>query len=99
MRTGRVSSWSASRTSQNAESSVVPSAPVPMGAEIEASTAAHVRPLQRFEITPALALFVAALPVLFLHAAFQPTVESSFGSTRVQGRLSDLAVIAMGMSA
>ena len=54
---------------------------MPIGAEIEPTTAA--RPglmqrlsmqrlwVQRLEVTPALALFVVALPVLFLHAAFQ----------------------------
>src|SRR5207248_1233479 len=44
-------------------------------------------------------LFVVAMPVLFLHAAFQPTIETSLGSTHVQLRLSDLAVLAIGVAA
>ena len=70
-----------------------------MGAEIEASPAARVRPVQHLEITAAVALFVVAMPVLFLHAAFQPTIETSLGSTHVQLRLSDLAVLAIGVAA
>jgi len=39
------------------------------------------------------------MPVLFLHASFQPALGSSFGSTRVELRLSDLAVLAIGVAA
>ena len=70
-----------------------------MGADFDASPAARVRPLQRLEISPAVALFVVALPVLFLHAAFQPTVDSTIGSTRVATRLSDVAVVVIGIAA
>src|SRR5207248_6905241 len=63
------------------------------------TTAARAGPLQRLELTPAVALFVVALPVLFLHASFQPAVGSTFGSTLVQTRLSDLAVLAIGVAA
>jgi len=70
-----------------------------MGADIDASPAARVRPLQRLEISSAVALFVVALPVLFLHAAFQPTVDSTIGSTRIATRLSDLAVLVIGIAA
>jgi O-antigen ligase len=72
---------------------------VPIGAQVEPTTAARVRPLQRVEATPALVLFVAALPILFLHAAFQPTVTATLGSTRIDLRLSDVAVLAIGAAA
>jgi len=77
---------------------------VPIGAEIEPTTAARQGSMQRLsmqrlDVTGALALFVVALPVLFLHAVFQPTLGASVGSTQVQVRLSDLAVIAIGVAA
>jgi hypothetical protein len=72
---------------------------VPIGAQVEPTTAARVRSLQRVEVTPALALFVAALPFLFLHAAFQPTITANVGSTQIDFRLSDLAVLAIGAAA
>jgi O-antigen ligase len=70
-----------------------------MGAEIEASPAVRVRSLQHLEIKPAVALFAVAMPVLFLHASFQPALGWSLGSTRVELRLSDLAVLAIGVAA
>jgi hypothetical protein len=87
-----VSSWSASRTEQIAKNPVVPSAAVSIGAEIEPSSGARLRSIQRLDLSAAVALFVVALPVLFLHARYQPTLQLSLGSTQVQARLSDLAV-------
>lgn len=78
---------------------MVPSEPVPIDAQLESTTAARARPLRRVEVTPALLLFVAALPVLFLHAAFQPTTTATVGSTQIDLRLSDLAILAIGASA
>jgi O-antigen ligase len=78
---------------------VVPSEPVPIEAQLESTTAARARQLRRVEVTPALLLFVAALPVLFLHAAFQPTIAATVGSTHIDLRLSDLAVLAIVGSA
>jgi O-antigen ligase len=72
---------------------------VPIEAKIESTTAARARQVRRVEVTPALLLFVAALPVLFLHAAFQPTITATVGSTQIDLRLSDLAVLAIGASA
>ncbi|MDX6474995.1 MAG: hypothetical protein QOH95_506, partial [Gaiellaceae bacterium] len=71
---------------------------MPIGAEIELSAGPLDR-LRRLDLTAPLALFVVALPVLFLHASFQPTLERSLGSTQVQVRLSDLAVLAIGVAA
>jgi O-antigen ligase len=70
-----------------------------MGAEFEAATAARVPALRRLEVTAPVALFAAALPVLFLHARFQPSFGSSLSSTQVEIRLSDLAVALIGVAA
>src|SRR5690349_1085600 len=98
MPTGRVS-WSNALPPRNPENPVVPSEPVPIEAQLEPTTASRARPLRRVEATPALVLFVAALPVLFLHAAFQPTITATVGATQIDLRLSDLAILAIGAAA
>src|SRR5882672_9141016 len=53
----------------------------------------------RLEVTPSVALLLVSLPVLFVHARFQPAFGWGFGSTRVEARLSDFAVLAIGVAA
>src|SRR5262245_4006772 len=45
------------------------------------------------------AVLVLALPLLFLHAEFQPTASLDAGSTTVDVRLSDVAVLAVLVAA
>lgn len=58
-----------------------------------------LRRMQRLDLPLSVAVFVVALPVLFVHASFQPTLHWNLGSTQVQARLSDLAVLAIGVTA
>jgi O-antigen ligase len=46
-------------------------------------------------ITPEALVFVAAVPVVFLHLKYQPSVEIDIGSTDVGIQLSDVAVLAV----
>jgi O-antigen ligase len=46
-------------------------------------------------ITPEALVLVAAIPVIFLHVKYQPSVEIGLGSTDVGIQLSDLAVLAI----
>lgn len=55
--------------------------------------------MQRLELSVPVAVFMLALPVLFVHARFQPTVQTRVGSTELQFRLSDLAVLAIAGAA
>jgi hypothetical protein len=71
---------------------------VPIEAEIEPRSTTHQGLLQRLDLTPTVLAFVVALPVLFVHASFQPSVDWNVGSTQIAVRLSDLAVLAIGVA-
>jgi hypothetical protein len=49
--------------------------------------------------SPAILVFAVALPFLFLHASFQPSIGANVGSTRIDFRLSDLAVLVIAAAA
>ena len=51
------------------------------------------------DISPGPLVVALALPLLFLHARFQPTLTFSLGSTRPQAMLSDFAVLAVAAAA
>lgn len=72
---------------------------MPIEAEIETQSTTHLASLKRLDLTPSVAVFVIALPILFLHASFQPTLTVHVGSTQIQLRLSDLVVLAIGVAA
>jgi hypothetical protein len=68
---------------------------VPTDAELESRPAALRLGLRvEHRLAPA-GIFVVALPILFLHAAFQPTLHVHLGTTAVDLRLADLAVVAI----
>lgn len=67
---------------------------MPIGAEIEPRSTTHL-----LDLTPSVAAFVVALPLLFVHASFQPTLQWSLGSTQIAIRLSDLAVLVIAGAA
>jgi hypothetical protein len=72
---------------------------VPIEADLEPRSGEYRDRLDRVGLAPATLVAAVALPILFLHAAFQPTVGTSLGSTRVDLRLSDLAVLAIAAAA
>jgi hypothetical protein len=72
---------------------------VQIEAESEPRSSTDLRLIQRLDVSPSIAVFVVALPVLFVHASFQPTLQWRVGSTVLQFRLSDLAVIAIAAAA
>jgi hypothetical protein len=53
----------------------------------------------RVEITPAVLVLAAAIPIVFLHVNYQPKITFGLGSTQVGIELSDLAVIAVALAA
>jgi O-antigen ligase len=53
----------------------------------------------RTEITPAVFVLAAAIPIVFLHVNYQPSTSFSLASTQVGVQLSDLAVIAVALAA
>ena len=57
---------------------------------MEARAAPRTSAARSGTITPGAAVFAAALPVLFLHAQFQPGFSVSVSSTSLDLRLSDL---------
>jgi len=59
--------------------------------------AGHARTLWR-TWSPGAVLLTAAVPIVFLHVRYQPTVEFAWGSTDVGVQLSDLAVLAAGLA-
>lgn len=46
------------------------------------------------ELTPEVLVLAAAIPIVFLHVRYQPTVEIDVGSTTIGIQLSDVAVLA-----
>ncbi len=50
-------------------------------------------------MSPGALVLAAAIPILFLHVAYQPGVSVGFGSTTVNAYLSDFAVLAVVLAA
>jgi hypothetical protein len=59
----------------------------------------RARAAARTEITPAVLVLAAAIPIVFLHVNYQPAVGFRLGSTHVGIQLSDLAVLAVAAAA
>src|SRR4029079_13729423 len=68
------------------------------GADFEVATGPRLDSYQRLRFSGPV-LFASALPLLFLNAVFQPTIHLTIGSTPVDVRLSDLAVVVIGVAA
>ncbi|HEV3404653.1 MAG TPA: O-antigen ligase family protein [Gaiellaceae bacterium] len=72
---------------------------MPLEAEMGARAASRASVAHSGTLTLGAAVFAAALPVLFLHAHFQPGFSVSVSSTKLDLRLSDLAVLIVGAAA
>jgi hypothetical protein len=59
----------------------------------------RARAAVRTEITPAVLALAAAIPIVFLHVNYQPTVTFGLGSTEVGVELSDIAVLVVALAA
>ena len=59
----------------------------------------RARAAARAELTPAVVVVAAALPVVFLHVNYQPGFSIRLASTRVGVELSDLAIVAVALAA
>src|SRR2546421_544708 len=59
----------------------------------------RARAVARTEITPPVLVLAAAIPIVFLHVNYQPSVSFPLGSTHVGVELSDLAVLAVAVAA
>ena len=59
----------------------------------------RARAVARTEITPPVLVLAAAIPIVFLHVNYQPSVSFPLGSTHVGVELSDLAVLAVALAA
>jgi O-Antigen ligase len=58
----------------------------------------RARAAARTQITPAVLVLAAAIPIVFLHVNYQPTLSLPLGSTDVGIELSDLAVLAVALA-
>ncbi len=59
----------------------------------------RARAAARTEITPAVLVLAAAIPIVFLHVNYQPKATFTVSSTEVGVELSDIAVIAVAVAA
>src|SRR5260370_42654683 len=50
-------------------------------------------------VSPGALVLAAAIPILFLHVAYQPGISVGFGSTTVNAYLSDVVVLAVVLAA
>src|SRR5215831_12231331 len=53
----------------------------------------------RGRVSPGAVVLAAAIPILFLHVAYQPGFSVGFGSTTINAYLSDFAVLAVVVAA
>lgn len=73
---------------------------MPLEVEVEARPIPALNPqARRLDLSAGALVFAVALPVLFLHASFQPTLNVTLSSTRVQLRLSDLVLVLVVLAA